>query len=282
MEDAVLPGRNHRARLRLGGIEHRLDRGLDHRPAHLGEQLLHAPLAKMGRADHGGEIAAEIMGIADIERDHVEDIVAQPPLLVKFYGRNAQTFLPDLGRIRIVGAMRGTSDVALVRAHHRPEQPPRAVEHRHKGGHVGQMAAAMIGIVHQDHVARRNVLEALLHRQRGPGQRADMDRDVVGLRDQPRLHVADRQRKVAAGVENLRIGGAQHGLAHLGHDRAQPMLDDGTRDGVNCRNRVHFSPSSWQSSSLVLWPASPSASPARIPRRRASSNAHRSRRYSRR
>ena len=75
--DAVLPGRDHRARLRFGGIEHGLDRGFDDRPAHLGKQLLHAPLAEMRGADHGGEVAAEIMGVADIERDHVEDVVAQ-------------------------------------------------------------------------------------------------------------------------------------------------------------------------------------------------------------
>ena len=29
-----------------------------------------------------------------------------------------------------------------------------------------------------------DVLEALLDRERRPGQRADMDRDVIGLRDQ--------------------------------------------------------------------------------------------------
>ena len=187
----------------------------------------------MRRADHGGEIAAEIMGIADIERDHVEDVVAQTACLVELDRRNAQAFLPDLGRIGIIGAMRGAADVALMRADDGPEQPSGAVEHRHEGGDIRQMAAAVIGIVHQDDVARRDVLEALLHRERGPGQRADMDRNVVGLRDQPALHVADRQREIAAGIEDLRIGGAQHGLAHLGHDRAQPMLDDGARDGVN-------------------------------------------------
>ncbi len=95
------------------------------------------------------------------------------------------------------------------------------------------MAAAMIGIVHQDDVAGRDVLEARLDRARRPGQRADMDGNVIGLRDQPRLHVADRQREIAAGIEDLRIGRAQHGLAHLGHDRAQPMLDDGAGDGID-------------------------------------------------
>ena len=51
-ERAVLPGRDHRARLRLGGIEHGFDRGFDGRRAELGEQFLQAPLAEMRGADH--------------------------------------------------------------------------------------------------------------------------------------------------------------------------------------------------------------------------------------
>ena len=80
--------------------------------------------------------------------------------------------------------MGGAADIALMRAHDGPEQTLAAVEHRHEGRQVGQMAAAMIGIVEQDDVARLDVLEALLDRERRPGQRADMDRDVIGLRDQ--------------------------------------------------------------------------------------------------
>ena len=251
MERAVLPGRDHGTRLRLGGIEHRLDRGFDGRRAKLGKEFLQATLAEMRGADHGREVAAEVVGIAHVERDHVEDVVAQPACLVELDRRDAQAFLPDLGGIRIVGAMRRTADVALMRAHHGPEQPAAAGEHRHEGSDVGQMAAAVIGIVHQDDVAGRDVLEALLHRARRPGQRADVDRDVIGLRDQPALHVADRQREIAAGIEDLRIGGAQHRLAHLGHDRAQPMLDDGTRDGIDGSGHVSPGRGRWRSVFLL-------------------------------
>jgi hypothetical protein len=129
--------------------------------------------------------------------------------------------------------MRRAADVALVRADDGPEQPLAAVEHRHEGGDVRQMAAAMIRVVHQDHVARLHVEYALLDGTRRPRQRADMHRNMVGLRDQPRLRIADRQREIAAGVEDLRIRRAQHRFTHLGDDGAETMLDDGASDGID-------------------------------------------------
>ncbi len=233
MEHAVLPGRDHGAGLLLGGIENGLDRSFHDGRAEFGKQSRHPPLAEMRGAQHGGEVAAEFAGVADVEREQVEQVVARLAGLVQLDRRDADAFLIDFGGSRIVGAMGGAADVALVRAHHGPEQPLAAVEHRHEGGEIRQMAAAVIGIVEQDDVARRDVLEALLHRARRPGQRADMDRNVLGLRDQPAARVGDGERKIAAGIEDLRIGGAKHRLAHFLHDRAQPVLDDGARDGID-------------------------------------------------
>jgi hypothetical protein len=95
------------------------------------------------------------------------------------------------------------------------------------------MAAAMIGIVEQNNVAGPDVLEPRLDRERRPGQRADMYRDVIGLRDQATLGVANAKRKIAAGIEDLRVGGAKHGFAHFLHDRAETMLNNGSRDGID-------------------------------------------------
>ena len=75
--------------------------------------------------------------------------------------------------------------------------------------------------------------EELGHRLRRERQRADMDRHVLGLRDQPAVEVADRGREVAARIEDLRIGGAQHRLAHLLDDREQPVLHDRDDDRID-------------------------------------------------
>ena len=233
MEDAVLPGRDHGAGLRFRRIEDRLDGGFDDRRAELPEQLCDPPLAEMRRAQHRGEVAAKLARVPHVQRQHVQHILARPAGFGQPDRRNPQPFLPDLGRTGVIGAMGGAADIALMGAHDGPEQALVAIEHRHEGREVGQMAATEIGIVEQEDVARLDVLEALLDRQRRPWQRADMDRQMVGLRDQPRACVANRQRKVAAGIEDLGIGGAKHCLAHLFHDRTEPMLDDGPCDGID-------------------------------------------------
>ena len=193
VKGAVLPGGDDGAGLLLGGIEDVFDGLGDGRRIEFGEQLRQPPLAEMRGAEHRGEVAAKIARVADVQRDHVEHVLAQPPGLVELHRRDAQAFLVDLGRHRVVGAVGRAADVALMRAHDGPEQPLAAIEHRHERGDVRQMAAAVIGVVHQDHVARLHVTHALLDRARRPGQCAHMHRNVVGLRDQPRLRVADRE-----------------------------------------------------------------------------------------
>src|SRR5437667_10758269 len=60
-----------------------------------------------------------------------------------------------------------------------------------------------------------------------------MDRHMLGLGDQPAVEVTDRGREIAARIEDLRIGGAQHCLAHLLDDRQEAMLNDGDGDGID-------------------------------------------------
>src|SRR3954462_7761405 len=187
----------------------------------------------MRRAEHRGKVATKFAGVADVERQQVEQIVTQLAGIVEFDRRDTQPLLPDLGGRRIIATMGAAPDIALVRAHDGPEQTLAISEYRHEYRHIGQMTTAMIGVVEQDHIAGLDVLEPLLDRDRRPWQCADMDRQMIGLRDQARIGVADRQRKIAAGIEDLRIGGAKHGFAHLFHNRTEAMLDDGTRDGID-------------------------------------------------
>ena len=148
--DAVLPLGDDRAHLPLGAVEHGLDRGMRRCRAELGEQLREPPLADPRRADHRREVAAEVARMAHVEHDHLVDVVAPLAAVVELQRRNADAFLPDLGRAGVVGAVRGAADVALVRAVDRPEREAVAVEDRHERGEVGQMIAAAIGIVEQD------------------------------------------------------------------------------------------------------------------------------------
>src|SRR3977135_1570445 len=107
----------------------------------------------MRGADHRRQIAPELARIANIQSQQIEQIVARPPALVELDGRNAQSFLPDLGGRGIVAAIRRAADVALMRADDGPEQTPLTIKDRHEGGQIRQMAPAVIGIIEQNEVA---------------------------------------------------------------------------------------------------------------------------------
>src|SRR5207248_3486177 len=96
---------------------------------------------------------------------------------------------------------------------------------RHYGYQYRQVIAAVIGVVEEKDVALVNIaLKEFGHRAGGKGQRADMDRHMLGLRDQAAVEVADRGREIAARIEDLRIGGAQHRLGHLLDDRDKAVM----------------------------------------------------------
>ena len=213
--------------------------GMRRRRAELGEQLPQPALADARRADHGREIAAEVAGMAHVEHDHLVDVLAPLALLVELQRRDADAFLVDLGGAGVVGAVRGAADVALVRAVDRPEGQAVAVEDRDEGRQVRQMVAAAVGVVEQVDVTRADrALEELVHRLGRERQSADMDRHMLGLRDQATLGVAQRGREIAARVQDLRVGGAQHRLAHLLDDGAKSMLDHGDGDRIDGKAHV--------------------------------------------
>ena len=146
--------------------------------------------------------------------------------------RNAQTLLPDFRCGRIISPVGRPADVALMGAHDGPKEPPAVMEHGHQRGHVRQVAATMVRVVQEDHVALLRLGKSLLGGFQRPRQSADMDRDVIGLGNQTAAIVANGDREIAARVQDLGIGGAQHRLAHLGGNRAQPVPDHGLRDRV--------------------------------------------------
>ena len=167
--DAIRPARDHGAHLTLGAIQHGLDRGVRGRRAELLEQGGKAALADPGRADHRREVAAKLARVPHVQHDQVEHVLAQPARLVEPERRDPDALLPDLGGARVVGAVRGAADVALMRAVDRPERQPVAIEHRHERGQIRQVVAAVVGVVEQEHVARPDVAaKVVVHRTRRP------------------------------------------------------------------------------------------------------------------
>ncbi|OLB52553.1 MAG: hypothetical protein AUH99_04915 [Candidatus Rokubacteria bacterium 13_2_20CM_2_70_11] len=86
--DAILPGPDARPRLRLGAVEdlvHHTHDGL--RPVLVGEGQ-EPSLADAGRPDHRAQVAHEVVRMAHVGRDHLEDVVAQLARVVELEGRD--------------------------------------------------------------------------------------------------------------------------------------------------------------------------------------------------
>ena len=94
------------------------------------------------------------------------------------------------------------------------------------------MRTAAIRIIQQIDIAGRRIRESRRQRLSRPGHGADMDRDMVCLRDQAASRVDQRDGEVPRRVQDLRVGGAQHRLAHFLGDGIQPVLQHGDGDRV--------------------------------------------------
>ena len=119
------------------------------------------------------------------------------PRLVELERRDAQAFLVDLGRVRGVRARDAAADVGVV-ADRRGEGEPLAVdEDRLEDEDVGQVHAAFERVVHDEDVARPDVVpEAAQHRRQRGRDRAEVAGQGQALRDQPAVGVAERRRVV--------------------------------------------------------------------------------------
>src|SRR3546814_939518 len=105
--------------------------------------------------------------------------------------------MPELAGGGVVGAVGGAADVGMMRPVDRPEGQLAVEKDRHEGGHVGQVAAAGIGSVKQEHVARVDVAgERLVDRLRRRLQSPDMHRDMLGLGNELYVGAPVRRREV--------------------------------------------------------------------------------------
>ena len=234
VEDALLPGCDFGARAAFGPVQNRFASGHDGVRVERIDQRLEPGFAKTDRADLRRQVALEVARVAHIQRHHLQKVLARVAPLPEPKRRDTQPLMENLGSGGVVGAVGRASDIAVMGAVDRPEGQPPVDEHRREHRHIRQVAAAArIGIVDDEQVAFMHILaEAGRNRLRRPRHRAHMDRDMLRLRNQPAVAIADGGGEVARRVENLRIGGAQHRLAHLLDDGRQPVADHGDGDRV--------------------------------------------------
>ena len=216
---------------RIGAVGHARDRLPHHHFGHVLDLLrqqveavdaqavdeVHdAPLGQIGRPHHRHQVAARHLGRAHVGRDDREDVLDRLVVLVDLDRRQPQALLEDVARIA-EGRRHHAADIGHVRDVGRVGHHLVLVEaglQRHELRHV---AAAAIGIVVEDHVARMHVF----------GPTSLMAHSTVctiapmcaGQKSPWAIiwpaAVEDHAGEVARLVEHRRVRGAQHGRAHL-------------------------------------------------------------------
>jgi hypothetical protein len=193
-----------------------------------------AALPDPGGADHRAQIPEEIVGVAHVDGDHREHVLPQGTRVIELERRDAQPLLPDLRGPRVVRAVRGAPDVALMRAVDRPERDLVVHEDGYERGEVGQVVVAVVGIVEEEDVTGLGAPdEGVADRLHRPRDRPHVDRHVLGLGHEARARIADRRREVSTRVQDLGVRGAEHRLPHLLHDGFEAVREHGHGDGID-------------------------------------------------
>ena len=154
--------------------------------------------------------------------------------LVELHRRDAQALLEDLGRVGSIRPRHTPADIAVVGDDHGEAEQPLPGKDRLEHEDVGQVHAAVIGVVEHDHVAGKHVIaEAFDDHVHRIGHRTEVQRDGLGLAEDAPLGVADRHGIIEHVAHDRRARRAHDGIGHVVDDGVEPRLDDGEGDGVD-------------------------------------------------
>ena len=176
-------------------------------------ELLESLLRQAVRGELSAKVTAPLFGVS-----HAFDDVGQRRL-VETRRRDHDALLVERARLRRHRAGLDRADVRVVRTGD-GEAERRARHHRH----VGQVRPARERVVQDPDLAGRRVMGGDCGDR--VGHRAEVDGDVLRLRDHPAALVEERSRAVPALLD---VGGErganQHG-AHLLRDRAEGLAEN--------------------------------------------------------
>ncbi len=154
-------------------------------------------------------------GEADVALDDAEQGLVRPPARVELERRDAQPFGEDFGAVGGVRAGHPSARVGVVADRRRVGDGLALGEDRLEHEDVGQVHAAVIGIVQHQHVALGDIVaEVPQHRLQRHRDGAEMPGQAEPLRRRPSLRVADSGGVIHDVLQHARIGGAVDGGRH--------------------------------------------------------------------
>ena len=214
------------------------DRPVDRGAHRLGAVLLHdlgEPLdAEPRRADLRAQVADEpFEPVVGAHREH--DVAPLPARLDDLQQRVARALRPDVLGEDVVAAGHRAAGVAVM-ALDRRDQQQRAVvvEHRREHVEVGEVPAAVVRVVGDDHVTRVQLVAEEVDREPHRQCRAQHElRDADRQRGEAAVSVEDRRVALVALVQDRRRRGARHERRHLEAHRLHRGADDLGRDLID-------------------------------------------------
>ena len=112
-------------------------------------------------------------------------------------------------------------------------------EHRTAHDPIGQVVAAgHVRVARDEDVPRRDVVEGREHSLDDQAAAAGVDRDAVGLADEPAAAVGEEAGEVVALVEDRAARRPQHHLAHALRDMVDPLLHERQRHRIEPHARA--------------------------------------------
>ena len=226
-DQLAFPGLEHVGRL-VAAVRELGDRGPDS-PLRVGVQLVHRrrnrlaapPLAELRQAPLGEpvrgqlrpQIAPPFLRVPHVGEQDGDHLVREPD------GRDDEPFLEEVGRAGRQAGRLGPAHVRVVRAGNgETELGPRDERH------VGEVRSAGEGIVDDEDIAELG--PTLAHRRDGLRHRAQVNRDVLGLRDHSAVGREERRRAVSPLLDVGGERGADEHGAHLLRDRPERTAEN--------------------------------------------------------
>ena len=200
------------------------------------DELDHAVAPDLERRGLRAQVAHGDVGQPDVAGDEVEQALVELAPLEELDRRDAQPLLVDLHRITGVAPRAHAADVEVVsqRAADGDERP--AMEDRQEGLDVGEVLAALVGVVGDDDVAFFPLCDGNRLVQCGAqraAHRVQMDGDAARLRDDSPIEVEDRGGVVEHLPDDGGVGGAENRRRHLLGDTHQRVVHDLEGHGID-------------------------------------------------
>ena len=226
----------------LGMVEH----GVGQLPD-LGDAVAAAQIGERNLGDVAGrelrpDVAGHHLRHPDVQLEELEEGLVAPARLVDPHRRDPHALLVDLDRIGRVRARDATADIGVVGDRAREGDELALDEDRLEDEDVGQVHAAVEGIVQRVDVARPDrVAETGQHRRERGRHGAEMGGKREALGDHPTPLVEEAGRVVEVVAQHGGVGRAVDRERHLvghGHERVSEQLELERVDGGGHRELV--------------------------------------------